>query len=144
MQQFQGAGAARPHRDFIAALADEALEAVVICPSNPFISVDPMLAIPGLRAALIGARAPVVAVSPIIGGRAVKGPTAKMMAELGLEVSARALAERYGDLLDVFVADEADAGTLDGLACRVVLASTLMRTNADKVALARIVLDTAR
>jgi LPPG:FO 2-phospho-L-lactate transferase len=119
-------------------------DAVVICPSNPFISIDPMLAIPGLRAALVAARAPVVAVSPVIGGRAVKGPTAKMMAELGLEVSARAVAERYGDLLDVFVADEADAGALDGLACWVVLAPTLMRTNGDKVALARVVLNAAR
>jgi LPPG:FO 2-phospho-L-lactate transferase len=119
-------------------------DAVVICPSNPFISIDPMLAIPGLRAALVAARAPVVAVSPVIGGRAVKGPTAKMMAELGLEVSARTVAERYGDLLDVFVADEADAGVLDGLACWVVLAPTLMRTNGDKVALARVVLNAAR
>ena len=139
---FAGAEQARPLPAVLKAV--ERAEVIVICPSNPFISIDPMLAVPGLRAALIGARAPVVAVSPIIGGRAVKGPTAKMMAELGLEVSARAVAERYGDLLDVFVADEADAGALDGLACRVVLAPTLMRTNADKLALARIVLDAAR
>jgi LPPG:FO 2-phospho-L-lactate transferase len=139
---FAGAEQARPLPAVLAAVARA--DAVVICPSNPFISIDPMLAIPGLRAALTEARAPVVAVSPIIGGRAVKGPTARMMAELGLEVSARAVAERYGDLLDVFVADEADAGTLDGLACRAVLAPTLMRTRGDKVALARVVLNTVR
>jgi LPPG:FO 2-phospho-L-lactate transferase len=139
---FAGAEQARPLPAVLAAVARA--DAVVICPSNPFISIDPMLAIPGLRAALVAARAPVVAVSPVIGGRAVKGPTAKMMAELGLEVSARAVAERYGDLLDVFVADEADAGALDGLACWVVLAPTLMRTNGDKVALARVVMNAAR
>ena len=81
----------------------------MICPSNPFISIDPILAVPGLRAALAACRAPVVAVSPIIGGRAVKGPTAKMMAELGSPVSARAVAEHYGGLLDGFVLDAADA-----------------------------------
>ena len=81
---FAGAAAARPHPDFLAALADPALRMVVICPSNPLISIDPILSLPGVREALRACRAPVVAVSPIIGGKAVKGPTAKMMAELGL------------------------------------------------------------
>ena len=81
------------------------LEAVVICPSNPFISIDPILAVPGMRAALAASPAPVVAVSPIIGGRAVKGPTAKMMAELGLAVTCRTVAEHYAGLLDGFVLD---------------------------------------
>ncbi len=78
---FAGAAMARPHPDFLAALADDALRMVVICPSNPLISIDPILSLPGLRDALRCCRAPVVAVSPIIGGNAVKGPTAKMMAE---------------------------------------------------------------
>ncbi len=138
---FAGAAGARALPAVLAAVA--AAEAVVICPSNPFISIEPMLAIPGLRAALAQTSAPVVAVSPIIGGRAVKGPTAKMMAELGTPPSARAVAERYADLLDAYVADEADAGTLDGLACPVVLAPTLMSTSAEKEALGRVVLRAA-
>ena len=87
---FHGAADAQPHPDFLAALADPTLQAVVICPSNPFISVEPILAIPGVRAALAACRAPVIAVSPIIAGRAVKGPTAKMMTELGLDADAPA------------------------------------------------------
>ena len=81
----------------------------MICPSNPFISIEPILAVPGMRAALAGCGAPVVAVSPIVGGRAVKGPTAKMMQELGLAVSSASAAARYGDLLDGYVVDAADA-----------------------------------
>src|ERR1700712_3699792 len=72
---FQGAGAARAHPDFIPALADPTLQAIVICPSNPFISVEPILAIPGVRQAMIDSPAPIIAVSPIIAGQAVKGPT---------------------------------------------------------------------
>ncbi len=138
---FAGAERARPLPAVLDAVASA--DAVVICPSNPFISIEPMLAIPGFRAALVGARAPMIAVAPIIGGRAVKGPTAKMMADLGLQATARSVAERYGDLLDVYVADEVDAGTLDGLACRVVLAPTLMTTADEKAALARVVLRAA-
>jgi LPPG:FO 2-phospho-L-lactate transferase len=137
---FDGAAAARAHPDFLGALASERLRAVVICPSNPFISVDPILALPGVRAALTACRAPVVAVSPIIGGKAVKGPTAKIMGEFGLTPSAAEVARYYGDLLDGFVIDHADAA---GLGVRVTAAQTLMRTLADRKALARAVLDFA-
>ena len=89
---FDGAGKARAQPDIIATLLGGKVRAVVICPSNPFISIEPILAVPGLRAALAGCGAPVVAVSPIVGGRAVKGPTAKMMQELGLPVSAASAA----------------------------------------------------
>ena len=89
--EFAGSETARPNPDFIAALADPRLRAVIVCPSNPFISIDPILAVPGVREALRACRAPVVAVSPIIGGKAVKGPTAKMMEELGLPVDAAAV-----------------------------------------------------
>ena len=84
-----------------------------------------------------------IAVSPIIGGRAVKGPTAKMMADRGTPPSARAVADHYGDLTDVFVADPVDADSLAGLSVRVVLAPGLMTTLADKEALARAVLGAA-
>ncbi|MEO8713590.1 MAG: 2-phospho-L-lactate transferase [Acetobacteraceae bacterium] len=138
---FVNADRAWANPDVLTALAEA--EAIVICPSNPFISIEPMLAIPAIEAALRATRAPIVAVAPIIGGRAVKGPTVKMMGELGMEPSARAVAELYDGLLGVYVADEADAGTLDGLGCRVVLAPTLMTTLADKEVLARVVLRAA-
>jgi LPPG:FO 2-phospho-L-lactate transferase len=141
--QFQGAGAARPHPDFIAALSDEVLEAVVICPSNPFISVEPILAIPGVREALMACKAPIIAVSPIIAGRAVKGPTAKMMTELGLDPSAGTVAQRYADLLDGYVIDHADMSEVVSIDARVTLAQTLMTTMEDREALARIVVEAA-
>src|SRR4030095_8821967 len=94
---------------------------VIICPSNPFISVEPILAIPGMRDAIRASGAPIVAVSPIIGGQAVKGPTAKMMRELGLEASAAAVAARYGDLLDGFIVDHADADAVGSVRPQVTV-----------------------
>jgi LPPG:FO 2-phospho-L-lactate transferase len=140
---FHGALKARPHPDFIAALNDMRLEAVVICPSNPFISVEPILAIPGVRDALAGCAAPVIAVSPIIAGRAVKGPTAKMMTELGLDPTAGNVAQRYRDLLDGYVIDHADMAEVVSIDARVTLAQTLMATIEDREALAKTVLDAA-
>src|SRR5690606_20730498 len=127
--RFAGAETARPQPDVLAALADPGLEAVLIAPSNPYISIDPILAAPGLAAALRAVRAPVVAVSPIVGGRAIKGPTAKMMAELGLEPTALAVAERYADLLDGFVLDRADADAAEAvrrLGVEPLVAATVM------------------
>jgi LPPG:FO 2-phospho-L-lactate transferase len=141
--EFAGSKTARPLPDFLAALADPKLRAVVICPSTPFISVDPILAIPGVRQALRDCPAPVVAVSPIIGGKAVKGPTAKMMEELGLPVDAMAVARHYGDFLDAYIADETDREAVAGLDLPMVLAPTLMVTLEDRETLARIVLATA-
>jgi LPPG:FO 2-phospho-L-lactate transferase len=140
---FQGAGAARAHPDVLAALADPSLQAIVICPSNPFISVEPILAIPGVRQAMIDSPAPIIAVSPIIAGQAVKGPTAKMMQELGLDPSAGTVAHRYHDLLDGYVIDHADMSEVVSIDARVTLAQTLMRTIEDREALARTVLDAA-
>jgi LPPG:FO 2-phospho-L-lactate transferase len=141
---FAGASTAHPHRDFLAALADQNLRMVVICPSNPFISIDPILSLPGMREALRSCRAPVVAVSPIIGGKAVKGPTAKMMAELGLPVGAAAVAHHYGDLLDHYVIDEADIAATENLRLPFTATRTLMETLADREALARVVLAAGR
>jgi LPPG:FO 2-phospho-L-lactate transferase len=138
--EFQGAGAARPTPDLSEALASESLAAVVICPSNPFISIDPILAVPGMRAAIAACSAPVVAVSPIIGGRAVKGPTAKMMAELGVPTSARAVAEHYGGLLDGFVLDAADADQAAAIDVPCLATRTLMASEDDKRTLAAEVL----
>ena len=141
--EFAGHETARPHPDFIAALADPKLRAVVVCPSNPFISVDPILSIPGVREALRMCAAPVVAVSPIVGGKAVKGPTAKMMEELGLPVDAATVAYHYRDILDLYVADEADRAAVAGLEIPVVLTRTLMQSLGDREALARTVLAAA-
>jgi LPPG:FO 2-phospho-L-lactate transferase len=141
---FAGAASARPHADVLAALAGETLRLVVICPSNPFISIDPILSLPGLHAALRSCAAPVIAVSPLIGGKAVKGPTAKMMTELGLPVDASAVAHHYGDLLDHFVIDEVDAATVSGTDAAITSAPTLMHTLADREALARVVLALGR
>ncbi|HXO89817.1 MAG TPA: 2-phospho-L-lactate transferase [Stellaceae bacterium] len=140
---FAGGAEARPQPDFLAALADDKLRAVVICPSNPFISVDPILCVPGVRAALSSCAAPVVAVSPIIGGKAVKGPTAKLMAELGLPVDAAAVARHYGDILDLYVADHTDADELAEFDVPVIFARTLMLSLEDREGLARAVLDAA-
>jgi len=140
---YAGASAARANPDFLAALAKDDLEAVVICPSNPFLSIDPILSLPGVRRALRACRAPVVAVSPIIGGKAVKGPTAKIMAELGLPIGAAAVARHYEDILDIFVADEADAGEVEHLGVPATLSKTLMLTIEDREALANAVLAAA-
>jgi LPPG:FO 2-phospho-L-lactate transferase len=143
---YDGAATARPHAEALKALADPRLRAVVISPSNPFVSIDPILAVPGLRDAIARCAAPVVAVSPIIGGRAVKGPTAKMMAELGLPVSAAAVARRYRDLLDAYVLDHADADQADELRASgvaVTPAHTLMTTLEAREALASRVLAAA-
>jgi LPPG:FO 2-phospho-L-lactate transferase len=136
---YDGAAQARPHPTFITALADARLRAVVICPSNPYLSVDPILALPGVRAALKACPAPIIAVSPIIGGRAVKGPTGKMMRELGLPSTATAIAQHYDGLIDLFVVDHCE-GDISLPNMRIASAAILMSTLADREALAMAVL----
>ncbi len=140
---FSGVEQARAQPEFLAALDEPDLRAVVICPSNPFISIEPILALPGVRAALAACKAPVIAVSPIIGGRAVKGPTAKMLAELGTEPSAYAVAARYGDIIDGYVLDHEDAADVGAIRARAMLARTLMIDLQDRDELARVVLSLA-
>jgi len=140
---YLGAEAAQALPDAVATLADPGLRAVIICPSNPYLSIAPILAIPALRAALSQCEAPIVAISPIIGGRAVKGPTAKMMAELGLAPSAREVALHYANLVDVFVVDAIDAGISGLPGVRMLSAPTLMTTLEDREQLARVVLAAA-
>ncbi len=120
------------------AVSDALAEAdmILIAPSNPWLSVAPILAVPGLREALKGARAPVVAVTPIIAGAAVKGPTAKIMAELGLTVSEASVAEFYGGIIDGFVNDIRNR-PLRADRVRTVRLNTLMSDSAAKIALAR-------
>jgi LPPG:FO 2-phospho-L-lactate transferase len=112
----------------------------VICPSNPYLSVDPILAVPGVREALQRSTVPVIAVSPIIGGEAVKGPTAKIMKELGIAVTSRSIVEHYHELIDGLVIDAADAADADHLDVPVTVRRTLMISTEDKRNLARDVL----
>lgn len=107
--EFAGADRARLSPGFSAALARPDLACLVVCPSNPYLSIDPILAVPGVREALGALRVPRLAVSPIIGGRAVKGPTAKLMAELGAEVSVVGVAKHYLGLIDCLMIDPQDA-----------------------------------
>lgn len=140
---FEGVESARPQSLFMELLADPELDTVVICPSNPFVSIDPMLTLPGVREALHNSPAMVVAVSPIIAGTAVKGPAAKMMGELGLEVTANAVAEHYRGLIDGFVVDASDAtlaSAIETLGMSVAVTETLMKTTEDKDVLAQCVL----
>jgi LPPG:FO 2-phospho-L-lactate transferase len=121
--------------------------AVVICPSNPFISIGPILAVPGVRDAIRKTPATVIAITPIIGGKAVKGPTAEMLRDLGHEVSATGVARMYEDLLDIFILDETDspsAAGIQAIGVQAIAANTRMNTLDDKQALARRVLEVLR
>ncbi len=126
------------------AFADSELAGVIICPSNPFVSIDPVLAVPGMRARLEALSCPVIAISPIVGGKAIKGPTAKMMQELGIPTTAVAVAKHYRDLLDGFLLDATDAALTDevrALGMAAASAQTVMLTLADRVDLARSAID---
>jgi LPPG:FO 2-phospho-L-lactate transferase len=139
--RFAGAEAARAAPGVLEAICDKAARAILIAPSNPFLSVDPILAVPAIRAALAKAEAPIVAVSPLVGGAAVKGPTGKIMAELGLETSAAAIADHYAGLIDGVLIDERDPpAPLDIPHAR---ADTLMKTAGDRMGVARAALDLA-
>jgi LPPG:FO 2-phospho-L-lactate transferase len=119
---------------------------VVIAPSNPFVSIGPILALAGMRDAIAAARAKVVAVSPIVGGAAIKGPAAAMLAALGHEVSALGVARIYAELASAFVLDDEDgalAPAVEALGLRVRTTATIMRDATSRDALARAVLDAA-
>lgn len=145
---FDGISAARPNREVMQRLHRGDYRAVVICPSNPFVSIDPILQVPGLWLALRDTPAPVVLVSPIVAGQAIKGPAAKMMAELGTGASALEVARHYGSrypgLVDYFVIDTSDATLADSigeLGMDVAVTSTIMKSREDKQALARFCLE---
>jgi LPPG:FO 2-phospho-L-lactate transferase len=139
--QFDNIASAQPAPGVLRAILEAG--AVIICPSNPFISIGPILAVPGLREALQNTAATIIAITPIIGGRALKGPAADMLRDLGHEVSALGVAAMYRDFVDVFVLDEVDSGiteTVGSIVIRAVVANTLMNTIDDKRRVARTVL----
>ncbi len=144
--EFRGDLIAKPNPAFTRALDSVQIEAVVICPSNPFLSIEPILALPAVRSRLESMSVPRIAVSPIILGRAVKGPAAKMMRELGKEPSALAVAALYSGLVNGMIVDERDHEQIRCLSTAdVTVASTdtMMNSVADQMRLARAVLQLA-
>ena len=144
--RFDGAESASPAPGVIEAL--RGADAIVIAPSNPFLSIDPLLAVLGVREALTESGAPIVAISPIIGGAAVKGPAADILASLGHDVSAIGVARLYAGLADIFILDEQDAALVEQVEAetplRCLALPTLMSGPAEKQALAQAALNAAR
>ncbi len=136
---FEGCGRAESTTQVQAAFSDPDLAGIIICPSNPFVSIDPMLAIPSFVEALRKSQVPVVAITPIVSGEAIKGPTAKIMRELDIPVTALAVAERYSSLIDGFIVDQQDSSLTEGiskLGIETIVAQTVMVTLGDRVELA--------
>ena len=140
--RYEGAEQSRPAPGVLEAIANA--DGVVLAPSNPFLSIGPILAVPGVREALQQTRAPILAVSPIVGGQAIKGPAAHILKSLGHEVSARGVAALYREFVDVFVLDQVDAElarSVKEFVSEVVVTNTVMRGPFEKTELARAVLD---
>lgn len=133
--RFAGADMSAPSKELLDELV-RPLRAIVICPSNPYLSVDPILAVAGLTVELLNASVPIVAVSPIIGGKAVKGPTAKMMAELGIAVTTQSIAAHYRGLIDGLMIDRVDGADRATVDLPIAVADTMMRSIDDRERLA--------
>ncbi|MEM1991152.1 MAG: 2-phospho-L-lactate transferase [Nitrososphaerota archaeon] len=139
---YDGVEGAKPAPGVIESIMDA--KVVIVCPSNPLVSIGTILAIKGVRQVLRETKAKKIAVSPIIGGTVVKGPADKMMRYLGIEVSALGVAKLYSDFLDIFVMDEVDAPLVhevEKLGIKAVVTNTLMKTKDDRIRLAKFVLD---
>jgi LPPG:FO 2-phospho-L-lactate transferase len=142
---FDGAASARPAPGVLDAIGQS--DVVVVCPSNPVLSIGPILAVPGIEPALLARRRSVVAVSPIVGGAALKGPADRLLVELGEESSVTGVARRYRDVVGTLVVDEADAEaalSIEALGVRCVVAPTIMRGADEAAALAKVVLAAGR
>ncbi len=140
--EYAGAAEARPAPGLIEAIGGA--DAVLVCPSNPITSIGPILAVPGIVAALEGTGAPVLAVSPIVGGRAVSGPAGRLMAARGLPVSAVGIAQAYAPWLDLLIMDDEDAGlgpAVEATGARPVVARTLMTGRVEEMRLGRRILE---
>jgi LPPG:FO 2-phospho-L-lactate transferase len=144
--EYRGAQNAPASPGAIAALEHPRLGAIIITPSNPWLSIDPILSLSEIKSRIGNSAAPVVAISPIVGGRAIKGPTAKIMQELNLAASALAVAEHYQDIIDGFIIDAQDEqyrDAIEALGIKVGVSQTVMNTLQDKIALAQFTLDFA-
>lgn len=141
--RYQGATDAPPHAALVRLVSSPGLRAIILCPSNPFVSINPILALPGVRAALKARTAPVIAVSPLVGGKAVKGPLDKMLGEVGHPASNLSIARQYADFLDGMIVDTSDANDMAALPVPCRATNTLMRNLDDKRRLAEVCLDFA-
>jgi len=144
--QFRGASDAAPVAELEEIMTAGSLAAVIICPSNPYLSIDPILSVPGIRDALRRCGAPVVAVSPVVSGESLKGPTAKIMNELGIICSATAIAQHYRGLINGLLIDADDASLEADIAdfgMAVKLSNIVMRSAEDRCTLAKMVVQFA-
>jgi len=142
--EYDGATTARANPDMVAALVDKNLAGVILCPSNPFLSIDPLLSLAGVRDYLKSCQVPIIAVSPIVDGAAVKGPLAKMMRELSIPREACWVADHYSEFLDGFVLDCKDHEMEAGISARgidMMVTNIVMQTMNDRVRLARECID---
>ena len=136
---FKGVGSAKPLQKVIQSIRNA--EGIIICPSNPIVSIGAVLAVRGVRSELRKTRARVVGISPIVGGKTIKGPADKMMKALGVEPTAFGVAKYYRDFLDTLIIDTVDrklAPRIESLGIKAVVVPTLMKTMGDKVRLARV------
>jgi LPPG:FO 2-phospho-L-lactate transferase len=142
--RFEGIEAAQPSREVTSAIRKA--DVIIFCPSNPLLSLDPILALPNLRRIIAASRVPKIGVSPIVGGAALKGPAAKMMAELHMDISPVGVARHLQDVLTGFVLDYIDEAYQDAvtdLGLRTLVTGTVMRIDADRVRLAQEILEFA-
>ena len=136
--RFDGIERSKPTKGLLGTI--QAADLVIICPSNPWVSIDPILSVPGIRPAV--EKSVVLAISPIIGGQTIKGPAAKIYAELGIQPSAQAVAHHYGSLLDGIVLDKVDIGQAENIqkqGIKTCVTDILMKTPSDRTRLAKIV-----
>ena len=136
--RFENIELARPAAGVLEAILEA--DVVIVCPSNPLISIGPIVAVPGIRQALVETTANVVAISPVVGGASLKGPTDRMLRDLGMEVTAPQVARLYRDFVDLFLldeVDEAERGAVEALGIATRTAQTVMKTEDDKERLAR-------
>jgi len=142
--EFEGSAQAQINPDILKWLTSPGLNGIILCPSNPYVSIDPILSIPGIREQLITCQVPVIAVSPVVGGAAIKGPTVKMMQELGIPNAADSVASHYADFLDGFVLDIEDSALtteVEALGLASTVTQTVMKTLDDRINLGRICLE---
>ncbi|MDP6437845.1 MAG: 2-phospho-L-lactate transferase [Gammaproteobacteria bacterium] len=143
---YAGSETARATADVLATLKHDSLAAIFIAPSNPWLSIDPILSLGDIKSTIIDTRVPVVAVSPIVAGKALKGPTAKLMEETGLDPSVTSIAGHYSELVDGLIIDEQDASLQDeieDMGLRVGITRTVMNSHQDKVSLAEFAIEFA-
>src|SRR5690606_16966315 len=140
--RFDGAATATIAPAVIATLRQK-LRAILIAPSNPYLSIDPILALPGMRELLRENGAPIIAITPIIDGSAVKGPTAKILSELGKEISPTVISAHYRNLIDGFVLDQKDSHLAEQMDVPVAITNTLMQTLSDRERVAAVALQLA-